>query len=196
LELINANDRIVWAGIHGQYRLATTISDHLNPPGKEISAIVAGDDRQDIMEAYFQNVGFKTYPVAMEEDSLRGARELIQAIDDLKAGNVAYVYVAIDGPDGPAFVPKPGVALIAQRAEAKIIPMAFASVQAVRMKSRWDNMAFERPFSDIHAYFGDPYQVTRDMEIEDILQEVARLVRVVDREAWQRAEALAAKRHA
>ncbi len=181
---------IVWAGLHGQNRLASAIASYFVTPGdKPICAIVAGDHRQEMMESYYRNVGFNTYAVGMEEDTFGGARELLRAIKDLKSGQISYLFLAIDGPDGPAFIPKPGVAYLAQRAEAFIIPVTFASPQAIQIKSRWDQMAIPVPFSDVHIYFGPPLAISKKMQIDEILSLVSESLQ----KANQKVSALAAR---
>ncbi len=190
LALIQNQLPIVWAGLHGQNRLASVIASYfVTPNEKPVCAIVAGDHRQVMMESYYRNIGFDTYAVGMEEDTFGGARELLRAIKDLKSGRIAYLFLAIDGPDGPALIPKPGVAYIAQRAEAFIIPVTFASPQAIQLKSRWDQMAIPVPFSDVYIYFGPSLAISNKMQIDEILSLVSESLRTAD----QKVKALAAR---
>lgn len=186
--LIEQGVPLVGAGIHRHTRVAAAIAKYLDLPGnKPISGIIAGDDRQVLLETFYNALGLITYAIGMEEDTFSAARELLRLIKDMKSGRIAYTYLAIDGPDGPAFVAKPGVAFIARRAEALIVPLAIKSPQAIVLKSRWDKMEIPVPWSDVHFYVGQPFPVSRKMAIDDILAQTTDAIKLV----YQQLDAIA-----
>ena len=188
--LIQSQAPVVCVGFHSQHRLATAITQYLEIPHKRpISGIVAGDQRQEMLESLSRKLGYKTYAIDMNEDSFGSARELLRAINDLKSGRVACLVLAVDGPDGPAYVPKPGAAYIARRAEAWVVPFALNSPQAFVLQDRWDQLAIPVPYSDIHIYFGQPFATTSNMQIDDILSQISDSIKL----ATKKVETLAAR---
>ncbi|TFH32849.1 MAG: hypothetical protein E4G99_12260 [Anaerolineales bacterium] len=188
--LIQSQAPVVCVGFHGQHRLATAITRYLEiTHNKPISGIVAGDQRQEMLESLSRKLGYKTYAIDMNENSFGSARELLRAINDLKSRQVACLVLAVDGPDGPVYVPKPGAAYIARRAEAWIVPMALTSPQAFILRHRWDQMAIPVPYSDVHLYFGQPMATTATMQIDDILSRISESIKL----ATKKVETLAAR---
>ena len=77
--------------------------------------VVAGDHRKAILEGMARGLGATPFAIAMNEDSLSGARSLLSLIHELRRRRLSYINP--DGPDGPARTPKRGVAFIATRAQ-------------------------------------------------------------------------------
>jgi lysophospholipid acyltransferase (LPLAT)-like uncharacterized protein len=172
--LIQRGGPVVGVGLHTHTRVAATVARHLPKPAtKQICGIIAGDHRQVLLETFNHKLGFLTYAINMQEDSFRAARELLQVLQDLKSNRIAYIYLAVDGPDGPVNVPKPGAAFIAQRLGATIVPVTFASPRAIILRSRWDQMAIPVPFSDVYVYFGEPSLITKEMNRDEILNKIS-----------------------
>lgn len=179
--LIQRNEPVVGAGLHAHTRVAAAVARHLPTPAtKQICGIIAGDERRVLLETFNNKLGFLTYAIDMQEDSFRAARELLRVMRDLKSNRIAYIYLAVDGPDGPANVPKPGAAFIAQRLEATIVPVAFNSPQAIILRSRWDQMAFPVPFSDVYVYFGEPFAVTKEMDRDEVLDNISQSLKLAN----------------
>ncbi|MGH7494366.1 MAG: lysophospholipid acyltransferase family protein [bacterium] len=85
-----------------------------------------------------------------------GTRAMIAMIRTLKGGGVGAIMP--DGPKGPRHVFKPGALVIAQRAQAYLLPFTFASTRAWVLKS-WDHFTIPKPFSKSVAYYGEPIAV-------------------------------------
>ena len=181
--LIQSHTPIVFAGFHGQNRLVVAIMKYLEiPDEKPIGVAIAGDHRQEMLESLSRKLGYKPYAIGSSEHSLRDAREVLKAINDVKSGQIACLFLAVDGPDGPAFEPKPGVAFIAQRAEASIVPMAIYSPHAIVLHQRWDQMAMPTPYSDVYVYFGEPIVTTGNLKIDDILSQISDKLKMATKE--------------
>ena len=181
--LIHSHTPIVFAGFHGQNRLVIAIMKYLEIPAeKPIGVVIAGDHRQEMLESLSRKLGYKTYAIGSSEHSLRGAREVLKAIIDLKSGQIACLFLAVDGPDGPAFEPKPGTAFIAQRAEASIVPMAIYSPQAIVLQHRWDQLAMPIPYSDVYVYFGESIATTSNLKIDEILSQISESLKMATKE--------------
>lgn len=84
-----------------------------------------------------------------------------------------------DGPRGPAQSFKPGVAVLAQMAQAPILPMAFATRRGWRLRS-WDRLIVPKPFAEIVVVVGPPQPVARGLDSAALEMERARLETLLD----------------
>ncbi len=84
----------------------------------------------------------------------RKHQALKTVIETLKATNEV-VIITPDGPRGPRYLVKPGIAVAAKETNASIIPFTWVSSKFWQIKS-WDRMIFPKPFSKIIVTFGEP----------------------------------------
>jgi hypothetical protein len=78
----------------------------------------------------------------------RALREMISAMSEKRAG--AHI---VDGPRGPARVVKPGLILLAQKAEAAICPV-YVSFDRSWTFNSWDRFMVPKPFSRVYVRMG------------------------------------------
>jgi len=76
-----------------------------------------------------------------------------------------------DGPKGPAREFKMGTIMLAQLTQAPIVPLAYATDKAWRLKS-WDKFVVPKPFSRIKIVIGQPIYVAKKLDKD--AQEAAR----------------------
>lgn len=74
------------------------------------------------------------------------------------------VGVTPDGPRGPARVCKQGVAILAQKSGAPVLPMTYSTRQRWQVRS-WDGMIVPKPFSAGVVLVGDPIYVAPDEDL-------------------------------
>lgn len=60
----------------------------------------------------------------------------------------------LDGPRGPRYVAKPGMAVLSARTGLPVIPNIFAFEKAWRLNS-WDRFPIQKPFSRIYCVYGE-----------------------------------------
>ena len=85
-------------------------------------------------------------------------REIYTAVRKEKISPI----VTPDGPTGPIFKTKPGVAMLAQLSRAPLLPMAYAGNRIWRLRS-WDGFMLPVPFSRIVIGIGEPLSVDKAM---------------------------------
>ncbi len=85
--------------------------------------------------------------------SRRGAGGLRAVVSRLEAGMDAAF--AIDGPRGPAGTSKPGAALAARLASARLVPVASAAAHCLRLGS-WDRFEIPVPFTRVAVVAAAP----------------------------------------
>ena len=87
-----------------------------------------------------------------------GARALLAAVRELKAGNS--VAFTPDGPQGPRQELKRGVIAAAQRGQGVIVPVHAEASWVWRLRS-WDRFMIPRPFARVRVAYGQPFTVAK-----------------------------------
>jgi lysophospholipid acyltransferase (LPLAT)-like uncharacterized protein len=85
---------------------------------------------------------------------------LNRMIQQLKVGKEIMI-ITPDGPRGPKYELKPGIAVAARESSASIIPFSWQSDRFWQLKT-WDAMMIPKPFSRIKVTFGTPLKLTND----------------------------------
>jgi len=83
-----------------------------------------------------------------------GATALHRLIQHAQTGEP--VMIAIDGPRGPRGVVKKGIALLAQKSDAVIVPVVAIPQRRWVFSRTWDRIQIPKPFSVINYYYADP----------------------------------------
>jgi hypothetical protein len=89
---------------------------------------------------------------------------MISAVWEKRAG--AHI---VDGPRGPARIVKPGLILLAQKAEAAICPV-YASFERSWILNSWDRFIVPKPFSRVYIRMGALEFVPRETNAEEFKQ--------------------------
>jgi lysophospholipid acyltransferase (LPLAT)-like uncharacterized protein len=84
---------------------------------------------------------------------------LKEMIDRLKKSQDVLI-VTPDGPRGPRYEVKPGVAVAAQETGAKIFTFSWSADRFWQLNS-WDQMIVPKPFATIHAVIGSPLHLSQ-----------------------------------
>jgi lysophospholipid acyltransferase (LPLAT)-like uncharacterized protein len=106
-----------------------------------------------------------------------GTRALISQIRALRAGfDAAFT---IDGPKGPAYVAKPGPALLARKTGHAIVPVHHAGSSYWELSS-WDRFRIPKPFSRGLVVVAEPFFVTPDADDAEVEAARARLQAALD----------------
>jgi lysophospholipid acyltransferase (LPLAT)-like uncharacterized protein len=119
--------------------------------------IVPDDWRGATLSVWAKKVGAEPFPLNLKGDSsMASARRLAQLVRLVRHGRDCYV--TPDGPDGPAYLVKPGVTYMAQKSGATILPLAAYTRTGYRLK-RWDHYAVPYLYSRISLAIGAPLRV-------------------------------------
>lgn len=78
-------------------------------------------------------------------------KEVVRRLEE----NREIILMTPDGPRGPQYKVKPGVALAAQLASAHVIPWTWTSTTCWKLKT-WDQLMLPKPFSTVKIKFGMP----------------------------------------
>ena len=155
---------ILWLFWHEQ--LSVFVTYILRYLGAENFTIVTlgGDPRGDILSTFAAALGATPYGVDMHGNPMAAGRSVLRIIEAMKGGKQSFL--APDGPDGPAFIPKAGASFLARKAEAAVIPVGGYTSAGFALR-RWDHYLVPLPFARLRLIFGEPIFINkRDKEAE------------------------------
>lgn len=90
-------------------------------------------------------------------------KALIQCIEEKKQ----IAIITPDGPRGPVYELKPGVALAAIETQAQVIPFTWTANRYWQLKS-WDRLMIPKPFSTITVSFCEPVSFPKESNLKDV----------------------------
>ncbi len=161
---------LLWAFWHQQVMLAAHYIYRQDDPAR-YSNLIVGDDRGFALAHAGRRLGLHAaVKVDMQGNPVVAGRAVLEVVKAMKRGYRSMI--APDGPDGPAFTPKAGMAFVAQKAEALILPMGAYCRPAWKLR-RWDEYLVTLPFSDFFYVFGQPIQAMRREDSQSLTDRVA-----------------------
>ena len=185
---------VILAGWHGRsYMVISSLIPYAD--ASKFSVLMPDDWRGGSLAILARKLGAKPFPMNLFGDSTLGmGRRLVKMVRNIVAGGSTFI--APDGPDGPAYVVKPGISYIARKANAIIVPLG-GYCRHVYGVNRWDNYALPYPFSRISIHVGEPFTIppdhddlsSMDEQITDILHRVTAQAEAnyyVHRPSWRR----------
>ncbi|MDX1689144.1 MAG: hypothetical protein R3248_14265 [Candidatus Promineifilaceae bacterium] len=187
MEAAEASGRpVLWAMWHGQLMGFVSFGDRFLE-NEDFVAVMVGDERGDTLGMFARRLRGRVFRVDMGGNPFAAGRAVLRVIQEMKAGRQSII--APDGPDGPAFVPKPGVAFLARKAGAVILPLGVWTRQAYQLR-RWDRYLVPTPFAHFHVKIGQPLPAEPQMERETLLVQIEEVLHA----ARERAMVLAGAR--
>jgi lysophospholipid acyltransferase (LPLAT)-like uncharacterized protein len=91
-------------------------------------------------------------------------------------------YITPDGPDGPAYLVKPGVAYLAKKTGATILPVGAYTRSGHRL-NRWDRYIVPRPYSRISVSVGRPIQIGSEEDLPTVCEHLTDVLHRVTAQA-------------
>jgi len=145
--------------------------------------LMPDDWRGKSLEVFVNHLQGEPIPMNLHGDSsLKMGRELIQLMRKISAGK--NLLLNPDGPEGPAYVVKPGLSFIAKKTGATIVPIGAYCRHAYRIP-RWDLYVLPLPFSRITIHVGEPISIPK--ETKDLAEINRRLTNILHSVAAQAA---------
>jgi len=174
---MNSGRSVVYSFWHQQTMPFVAFGNrHFDPT--QFVVIVVGDERGDTLGGLAKKLGAHlSARIDMQGNPMAAGRGVLNVIRQMEAGK--YTMLAPDGPDGPAFEPKPGAVFLARKSGALIVPFGGWSRQAYQLR-RWDRYLLPLPFARLQLVFGepiDPDKVEDRKQIRQMLVEQLHTVR-------------------
>lgn len=156
------NQPLVLATWHGMtMMLVGFFANHYNL--ENIVLLMPDDWRGEALQVFANKLGTEPFPMDLKgEANMAAARQLATLVRRVKQGRDCYI--TPDGPDGPAYVIKPGVAFIAQKAKVPILPLGAYARNSYHI-NRWDQYTVPYPFSRISIAIGEPLWAKKGDEL-------------------------------
>ncbi|TVQ24286.1 MAG: DUF374 domain-containing protein [Spirochaetaceae bacterium] len=138
------------------------------------SALVEDSWRGDVLAYILNHFGFMDFRISSRNRPKKSARGVLGFIRYLKKGHDGTI--AMDGPLGPARVPKPGIIHIAGKSGNVIVPAGAWFSHSITFRKRWDNYQIPLPFARLHLHFGEPIVIPPDYRSREaeLLEQVRR----------------------
>jgi len=147
----------------------------------KVVLLMPDDWRGEALAIFARKVGGEPFPMNLKgDDSMGMARQFVKLVRKVKQGH--YCYITPDGPDGPAYVIKPGVAFIAQKAGAYILPIGAYARHGYRL-NRWDRYVIPYPFSRMSIEIGQPFEVRKDADLTAVTDHLTDILHRVHAQA-------------
>lgn len=164
-QALDGDRPVIFTSWHGRAFMAmsclTSVVDVSRVAGR-FSIFMPDDWRAGTIAVVASKIGATPFPMNLHGDSTLGmGREMVKVVRRIVEGGCTYI--APDGPDGPVYVPKPGVTYIARKANAIIVPVGAYCRHAYQL-NRWDSYTIPYPFSRVSVHIGEPYSVPGDQK--------------------------------
>jgi lysophospholipid acyltransferase (LPLAT)-like uncharacterized protein len=184
LRLAQASERpFLWSLWHG-LSLPFIMYGYRFMDPRDFCVVVVGDERSDVLQRLAELIQANTYAVDMGGNPMAAGRAVLRVIQAMKKGKQSML--APDGPDGPAFMAKPGIAFLARKTEGVILPVGAWAWPVVELP-RWDRYLIPLPFAKICIAFGEPIFANKDGDEMVLTETIAQALTAVRHRARQMA---------
>jgi lysophospholipid acyltransferase (LPLAT)-like uncharacterized protein len=157
LEYLKSRRPMVFAHWHGDELALVHLVHFLN-----LSTMTSNSNDGTIIDTVIRCLGGKT----SRGSSSRGAVAALKGLVRLcRSGRNASV--AVDGPRGPIFVPKPGVFELARLCKAPISSAGVACLQAKQFPKAWNKTFLPWPFARVVVTFSEPLYLPENCDVKD-----------------------------
>jgi len=173
-ELKKSNPRLLFCVWH-----ETTFYCFYFYKNRKACALMEASKKGDVLAAMANNFGFKDFRITDNTGDRTSVKGTIRFIKYIKEGHDGVI--AIDGPNGPYHIPKPGAFQIAQKSESIIVPVGVWYSKKIILKNRWDKYQFPLPFSKCIVQIGDPIALPSEFNETSIAAKTKELGEVVSR---------------
>lgn len=162
--LLDAGKNIIYAFWHGRQFL-------LFHTHRGTGIVIPASESRDgeIQAGILARFGFG---VVRGSSKRKGERALLGLVDALRTGKS--IALAVDGPRGPVYEVKQGVAYLAGKLGKPIVPVVMSARRSWTLTRTWDQYLLPQPFSRCVIRYGEPIVVqgTAEEELESKRREL------------------------
>lgn len=172
-ELLRSRRPAILSFWHNRVFLAAPyVFRQLLPRGMEVTVLASQSRDGELVSQLARLWGLRTVRGSASRGGSAALRGTYRAITKHRSSPA----MIPDGPRGPLYHFKLGVAVLSQMAQTPILPLGFAAERFWRLGS-WDRLIVPKPFSRIALCVGEPHVVPRDLTAEGLEEERLRLER-------------------
>lgn len=106
--------------------------------------------------------------VPVRGSSSRGGSTALRELEHALAEECTIAATVADGPQGPPYVAKAGLAVLASRTGLPLVPVMWSTNRAWVFRNSWDKQMIPKPFARIKLALGEPIPAGQDLSPEQI----------------------------
>ncbi len=151
---------------HNRLSIISEILNSHAPQFKYVAFISKSRDGEPL--AHLANSYSAGRAIRVSHSAKHQALKLV--IENLKTKKEVVLFTP-DGPRGPVYKVKPGIALAASQTDAPIIPFSWSADRYWCLKT-WDQFRLPKPFASIRVTFGPPFYLkpaAHSMSLEEMI---------------------------
>ncbi len=167
------------------FALGYFLYQHLHRRGLDITLLASHSRDGELVTRVCQRWDVHTVRGSASRGGLQAMRGLHKAITRRGSSPI----MIPDGPRGPIYEFKVGVAVLAQTSRAPILPIGVAAKRFWRLRS-WDRIIVPWPWTRVAVVVGEPQYVSRELSADELEAERARLEGLLDELTLQAEEAV------
>jgi lysophospholipid acyltransferase (LPLAT)-like uncharacterized protein len=141
-------------------------------------ALIEASAKGDLLAAVANHYGIKDFRITDNPKDMQTVKGTIQFLKYLKAGHDGTI--AIDGPNGPYHIIKPGIFALAQKTGHTIRPAGVWYSRKFTWYWRWDKYQMPLPFSKVYIYIDKPFSLPETLDESTLNPLTARLKETLD----------------
>ncbi len=141
----------------------------------KLGCVISPSSDGDIASNMFSQKSVRIIRGSATRGGAQALREIYQRIRLDKISPI----VTPDGPTGPIFECKPGVAMLAQLSKAPLLPLAYAASNSWQLTS-WDSFVLPRPFARIVVGVGEPLFVDKSASTDSFASSCEKMNRLLN----------------
>lgn len=141
-------------------------------------ALMEASAKGDLLAAVSNYYGIKDFRITDNHHDMQTVKGTIQFLKYLKAGHDGTI--AIDGPNGPYHIVKPGIFAIAQKTGYPIYPAGVWFSRQFCWFWRWDKYQMPLPFSKVYIYIDKPFPVPSTLDETSLKEATFALQKTLD----------------
>ncbi len=162
IEDILNSKKYIYASWHGRLILFFLLARVHN------TAVITSNSKDGALAAAMQDIGGCAI---FRGSSKKGGKNALEKITDYMNEKKRPAMLSVDGPTGPIFKSKIGVAKLSLDTGFPIIPITFSG-KKVKVFRSWDRCMIPKPFSKCTITFDKPIYATPDKDLEKTIEEV------------------------
>lgn len=128
----------------------------------KLAALVSPSRDGNMLSVWLEKLGYIVLRGSSRDDNIKSLKQMLRV---LKQG--VSLGFGVDGPIGPAFKIKPGIAYMAQKLNIAIVPIGSSFATKKIFDKAWDKYEIPKPFSKAVFYLGDPTYITKESDLEE-----------------------------
>lgn len=170
----NSNENYIYAFWH-QKIIFPTVS--LTKVEKKTTLVSPSRDGE-IMASVLEEYGYEVIRGSSRDQNIKS---LVMMMKKLKEGYS--LGFAVDGPQGPPFVIKPGILYMAMKTGKKIVPVGGAFKKKYVFEKAWDKFHFPWPFTKGAVVVGNPIDIPKDADQDEWIAIISKKINELNEKA-------------